>query len=195
MVAAFPVCARAGCTDYAVYGRSCCADHCADRAAYEAEAVALLTGSQRLQGLNLSGVHCRGLDLRNRELLGCRFSRSVWDDVRLDGARMRHVSIDFGTLRSCSLCEATVTHCVFAGAVVAACELRRAELRRNNFVGLVCTDTCFRGSDLTCCRFIGARLQRVDLQDCNLYHAHFESAALTDVDLRYCNVEEAHLPP
>ena len=191
---AFPVCAHDGCTDYAVYGRSCCADHCADRAAYETEAVALLSGSQRLQGFNLSGVHCHRLDLRNRELLGCRFSRSVWDDVRLDGARLHDVHIDFGMLRSCSLCEATVTQCVFAGTVVAACKLRRSELPRNNFVGVVCTDTCFRGSDLTSCRFTAAQLLRVDLQDCNLYHAHFESAALTEVDLRYSNLEEAHLP-
>ncbi len=192
MVASFPVCRQEGCAEYAVYRRPCCIDHCADRLAYEAEVTELLTGAARLEGLNLAGVHCRGLDLRSRELVGCRFSGAVWENVRLDGARLHHSFLDFATLRDCSLRGITATLSVFAGATISASHFGESDLPRNSFVGLRCADTSFRGSDLSSCRFIGARLERIDFQDCNLYHVHFETALMKGISLRYCNTEEAH---
>lgn len=192
MVARFPVCGQEGCAEYAVYRRPCCAAHCDDRPAYEAEVIELLLHTSRLEGLNLAGVHCRSLDLSKRELIGCRLSGAVWDDVRFDGARLHHTLLDFATLRDCSLCGITATLSVFAGATISASQFGESDLPRNNFVGLRCADSSFRGSDLSSCRFIGARLQRVDFQDCNLYHAHFEKARMEGLNLRYCNTEEAH---
>ena len=193
MVVSFPPCRQPGCTAYAVYRREHCAAHCPDRAAYEAEAVALLANSPRLQDVNLSGVQCRDLDLSGREMIGCRFSRSVWHNVCLDRARLRHVYLDFAILQSCSLRATAVTLSLFAGAEIAGTTFDDSDLPRNNFVGAHCTDCSFRGSDLSCCRFLAARLQRVDLQDCNLYHTHFAGSAMTEVNLRYCNTGEAHL--
>ena len=186
------MCQHDGCAAYAVYRRTRCAAHCADRSAYQAEVTALLNGSRRLEGLNLAGVSCRGLDLRDRELIGCRFSGAVWDNVCLDGAHLHHSFLDFATLRDCSLRGVTATLSVFAGAVISASQFGQSDLMRNNFVGLTCTDTSFRGSDLSSCRFTGGLLERVDFQDCNLYHVHFETAQLKDVNLRYSNTEEAH---
>ena len=193
MVASFPHCRQQGCPAYAVYRRDYCAAHCPDRAAYEAEAAALLAQSPRLQDVNLSGVQCRDLDLRGRELIGCRFSCSVWHNVCLDGARLRHVYLDFAVLQSCSLRGVAITLSLFAGAEITGSRFHDSDLPRNNFVGVRCTDTSFRGSDLSSSRFIAARLQRVDLQDCNLYHTHFAASAMTGVDMRLCNTEEAHL--
>ena len=192
MVASFPECRQEDCVEYAVYRRPCCAAHCEDRAAYEAEVAELLRATPRLEGLNLADVHCRGLDLRDRELIGCRFTGAVWEKVRLDGARLHHTLLDFATLRECSLRGITATLSVFAGATIAGSQFGDSDLPRNNFVGLRCADTSFRGSDLSSCRFIGARLERIDFQDCNLYHVHFETALLEEINLRYCNTEEAH---
>jgi uncharacterized protein YjbI with pentapeptide repeats len=175
-----------------VYRRPCCAAHCADRAAYDAEVTELLVCTPRLQGLNLAAVRCRGLDLRDRELIGCRFSGAVWENVRLDGAILHHAYLDFATLRDCSLRGVNATLSVFAGASISSSRLTQSDLPRNNFVGLTCTATSFRSSDLSSCRFNGARLQQVDFQDCDLYHVHFESALMKDVNLRYSNTEEAH---
>ena len=193
MVASFPPCRHPGCTAYAVFRRDRCAAHCPDRSAFEAEAAALLAQSQRLRDVNLSGVRCRDLDLRGREMIGCRFSGSVWCNVCLDGARLRHVYLDFSSLRSCSLRGAAITLSLFAGTEISDSRFDDSDLPRNNFVGARCTDCSFRGSDLSLCRFIGARLQRVDLQDCDLYHAHFTASVMVGVDLRYCNTGEAHL--
>jgi len=192
MVANFPECRQQGCVEYAVYRRPCCAAHCEDRAGYEAEVTELLRASSRLEGLNLAGVPCRGLDLRCRELIGCRFTGAVWENVRLDGARLHHTLLDFATLRDCSLRGVTATLSVFAGATIDGGHFEDSDLPRNNFIGLRCADTSFRGSDLSSCRFIGARLERVDFQDCNLYHVHFETAQMQGLNLRYCNTEEAH---
>lgn len=192
MVASFPVCRRRECGDYAVYRRPWCAAHCTDRAAYEAEATDLLLRERRLEGVNLAGVRCRGLDLRERELIGCRFSGAVWENVRLDGSRLHHIYLDFAVLSECSLCGISATLSLFAGATVTASRVAESDLPRNNFVGLTCADTSFRSSDLSSCSFSGAQLERVDLEDCNLYHAHFEGARLTGVSLRYSNPDEAH---
>ena len=193
MVVRFPHCRRRGCTAYAVYGREHCAAHCPDRAAYEAEAAALLADSPRLQDVNLSGVQCRGLDLSGREMIGCRFSGAVWRDVCLDRAHLRHVYLDFATLQSCSLRGTAITLSLFAGAKITGTRFDESDLPRNNFVGAWCTDCSFGGSDLSSCRFAAARLRRVDLQDCNLYHTHFTGSAMADVNLRYCNTAEAYL--
>ena len=192
MVASFPVCRQRACTDYAVYRRPWCAAHCVDRAAYEAEAIDLLLGARRLEGVNLAGVRCRGLDLRERELIGCRFSGAAWENVRLDGSCLHHAYLDFAALSECSLRGIAATLSVFGGAAITACHFEESDLPRNNFVGVTCADTSFRGSDLSSCRFTGARLERVDFEDCNLYHAHFEAARLHGINLRYANPEEAH---
>lgn len=192
MVASFPVCRRRECADYAVYRRPWCAAHCRDRPAYEAEVIALLRSTRRLEGLNLAGVHCRGLDLRERELIGCRFSGAVWEQVRLDGSRLHHAFLDFAVLSECSLRGVAATLSLFAGATITASHFEESDLPRNNFVGAACADTSFRGSDLSSCRFTGARLERVDFEDCNLYHAHFEAAHRAGINLRYSNPDEAH---
>ena len=192
MVASFPLCRHRGCTAYAVYRRDRCADHCADRDAYEAEAAALLTRSPRLHDVNLSGVRYRDLDLSDRELTGCRFSGSVWRNVCLDGVRLRHVHLDFTVLQSCSLRRAAITLSLFAGTEIIASRFDGSDLPRNNFVGVRCADSSFRGSDLSSCRFMAAVLERVDMADCNLYHAHFAGCTMTGVNLRYSNTEEAH---
>ena len=192
MVAGFAVCRERGCRDYAVYRRPWCAAHCADRAAYEAEATDLLRRERRLEGVNLAGVRCRGLDLRERELIGCRFSGAVWENVRLDGSRLHHTYLDFAVLSECSLRGVAATLSLFAGATITASRFAESDLPRNNFVGLTCADTSFRGSDLSSCRFNGARLERVDFADCNLYHVQFETAHLSGINLRYSNPDEAH---
>ena len=192
MVIRFPVCAQRGCGEYAVYRRDRCAQHCADFAAYQAEALAALTGSGPLEGLNLAGIQCRGLDLRERELIGCRFTGASWEGVRLDGAVLHHVSVDFATLTECSLRAIRMTLSIFAGTELRRVEFGDSNLARNNYIGCAIADSSFRGSDLTACAFTAARLTRVNLQDCNLYDVQFGNAVLEEVDLRYSNPDEAH---
>ena len=140
----------------------------------------------------MADVQCRGLDLRDRELIGCRFTGATWENIRLDGSRLHHTLLDFATVRACSLRGVKATLSVFAGTTIAGSHFGDSDLPRNNFVGVSCADTSFRGSDLSSCRFIGARLERVDFQDCNLFHVHFETALIEGINLRYCNTEEAY---
>jgi len=138
---------------------------------------------QRLENVNLRGVHLEGAKLYEAHL----------ENAKLDGARLEGANLYQARLGTYVLENGSTN-----GASLHKTHLEGANLSRARLIGVNLSEAHLEGTDLRHAHFKGANLTKTHLDGAELNHADFneaklDGANLNRADLGYAKMEKASL--
>jgi uncharacterized protein YjbI with pentapeptide repeats len=136
--------------------------------------------------VSLLGVHLRGADLNELDLIGADLSGADLTDADLSSASLNNTDLSGAALRStnlsravlsgANLSDADLSDAVLNNAVLIEADLSRAKLNGANLSGANLSDAVLSNAVLTETDLSAARLINADLHDAYLSHADLSGA-------------------